>query len=282
MTYSEYKVRAAALISENSEATDADNEAVTLICAVCGKSYAEYLTCRRTSHLTDEEFAVLEEKVRRRAEGEPLQYVIGEWDFHGLPMYCGRGCLIPRFETEMLVERAAKVLPRGGRFLELCVGSGCVSAAILKKRSDISGDGIDISKDALGYAVRNAERHGVSERLHLAECDLAEYVPTDKYDVIVSNPPYVKTADVDAFGDVMKREPRIAFDGGKDGLMFYRTIISRYKEYLLPGGMFIFEAGYDTAGEVAGLLRSAGFTEVAVEKDINGIDRMITGRLTAK
>lgn len=150
MTYSEYKVRCGALISENSEATDADNEAVTLICAVCGKSYAEYLTCRRTSHLTDEEFAVLEEKVRRRAEGEPLQYVIGEWDFHGLPMYCGKGCLIPRFETEMLVERAAKVLPRGGRFLELCVGSGCVSAAILKKRSDVSGDGIDISKPLSG------------------------------------------------------------------------------------------------------------------------------------
>lgn len=280
MTYSEYKSRAASALSVNPDVTYAEAEAVTLICAVCGISSAEYLTCRRTSHLTDEEFAVLEEKVKRRAEGEPLQYVIGEWDFCRLPMYCGKGCLIPRFETEMLVERAAKVLPRGGRFLELCVGSGCVSAAILKKRSDVSGDGIDISKAALGYALRNAERHGVSERLHLAECDLAEYTPTGKYDVIVSNPPYVKTADVDAFGDVMKREPRIAFDGGEDGLVFYRTIISRYKEYLLPGGMFIFEAGYDTANEVAKLLREAGFSDVAVEKDVNGIDRMITGQRT--
>lgn len=157
MTYSEYKVRAAALISENSEATDADNEAVTLICAVCGKSYAEYLTCRRTSHLTDEEFAVLEEKVRRRAEGEPLQYVIGEWDFHGLPMYCGKRVSHSEVRDRDACRESGKGFCRGGgRFLELCVGSGCVSAAILKKRSDVSGDGIDISKAALG--VRFAQR----------------------------------------------------------------------------------------------------------------------------
>ena len=277
MTYSEYKADAARVLSGNPEVTDGDSEAVTMICAVCGITSAEYLTRRRTAVLTDEEAALLDRMVNRRVCGEPLQYILGEWDFCGLPMYCGKGCLIPRFETEMLVDRAISTLPEGGRFLELCVGSGCVSAAILARRSDVCCDGIDISDEALRYAKKNAERHGVSDRFCISRCDLAEYMPTGKYDVILSNPPYVKTADVDAFGAGMRFEPRIAFDGGEDGLMFYRTIISRYTEYLRPNGIFIFEAGFDTAVGVAALLRDAGLADVHIEKDVNGIDRMITG-----
>lgn len=277
MTYSEYKARAAEVLSENPEVTDADFEAVTMICSLCGITNAEYLTRRRTAVLTDEDIAELDGMVKRRVCGEPLQYILGEWDFHGLPMYCGRGCLIPRFETEMLVDRAISALPEGGRFLELCVGSGCVSAAILAKRSDVMCDGIDISEDALRYAKKNAERHSVSDRFCISRCDLAEYVPKGKYDVILSNPPYVKTCDVDAFGVGMRFEPRIAFDGGKDGLMFYRTIISRYTEYLLPHGRMLLEVGYDTANGVSRLMIGGGLREVTVEKDINGVDRIVSG-----
>ncbi|MBR5528453.1 MAG: peptide chain release factor N(5)-glutamine methyltransferase [Clostridia bacterium] len=221
----------------------------------------------------------LTDALEQKLAGRPLQYILGEWEFYGLRMFCGEGCLIPRPETEHLAEFLIKKLPRNSFFLDLCTGSGCIPVAVLKNRSDVHCVAVDISEDALKFARRNAEYHGVSSRMEIICCDAADFTPDEKFDIISSNPPYIKSADMDSLSDEVLQEPHIALDGGCDGLDFYRLIVSRFKNALTPCGYFAFETGEDTAEGTSEILASHGFYPQMIP-DYSGIFRVVTGTKT--
>jgi len=279
MTYNQFRSEAKEKLRDCTDVENPDLEISNIICHVCSVGRARLLAIRgeeiRADHL-----AAMREAVERRTQHEPLQYIIGEWEFFGLRMFCGSGCLIPRPETELIVEKAIELIPKGGHFLDLCTGSGCIAVAILNNRTDVTGTAVDISGDALEYAKRNAEYHKVEKRLEIIKSPLEDYLPIKIPDCIVSNPPYVKTEDVDAFPAVMKFEPRIAFDGGHDGLEFYKTIAKRYSaRFLRDGGYLILEAGYDTVREVEAILKYRRM-ETSVLEDMFGVERVCIGRKT--
>lgn len=218
--------------------------------------------------------AELMSALSRKLSGEPIQYIFGEWEFYGYRMFCGKGCLIPRPETELLAEYVIRNLPDGASFIDLCTGSGCIAVAVLKSRPDVSCVAVDISPEALFYAKKNAELHGVSDRMRIIECDLSVLELKESFDAVVSNPPYIKTEDMACLSEEVKKEPYIALDGGYDGLKFYREILHRYTENLSKDGFFAFEAGEDTAGAVSSLLYGNGFVP-GIIKDYSGIERVV-------
>lgn len=277
MTYNEFKTEAVELLSKCPDVENPDFEISTIMCHIAGVGKARLLAMR-TEELSEDLLYKMRDAVERRLQCEPLQYIIGEWEFFGLRMFCGEGCLIPRPETELLVEKAIELLPPGAHFLDLCSGSGCISVAILNNRKDVTGTAVDISAAALGYAKKNAKYHKVENRLEIVNMPLEDYLPVKIPYCIISNPPYVKTEDVEAFPPVMKYEPRIAFDGGYDGLEYYKTIAMRYcSRFLANGGYLMLEAGYDTVREVEAILKYRKMrTEILT--DMFGVERVCIGK----
>ena len=220
--------------------------------------------------------------VERRSRRIPLQQITGQQEFMGLPFWVNSNVLIPRQDTEVLVEEVLKHTHDGMQILDMCTGSGCILISILHYSNDCEGLGVDVSSPALEVAEENAERllsgrTGVSARF--LQSDLFEAVD-GKYDILVSNPPYIRSAVVDTLmPEVKDYEPRIALDGEEDGLVFYRRILSDCKKNLKKGGMLFFEIGYDQAGAVKGMMEQAGFLEVTVKKDFGGLDRVVFGTL---
>ena len=220
--------------------------------------------------------------VERRSRRIPLQQITGQQEFMGLPFWVNSNVLIPRQDTEVLVEEVLKHTHDGMRILDMCTGSGCILISILHYSNDCEGLGVDISSPALEVAEENAERllsgrTGVSARF--LQSDLFEAVD-GKYDILVSNPPYIRSAVVDTLmPEVKDYEPRIALDGEEDGLVYYRRILSDCKKNLKKGGMLFFEIGYDQAEAVKGMMEQAGFLEVTVKKDFGGLDRVVFGTL---
>lgn len=220
--------------------------------------------------------------VERRSRRIPLQQITGQQEFMGLPFWVNSNVLIPRQDTEVLVEEVLKHTHDGMQILDMCTGSGCILISILHYSNDCEGLGVDISSPALEVAEENAERllsgrTGVSARF--LQSDLFEAVD-GKYDILVSNPPYIRSAVVDTLmPEVKDYEPRIALDGEEDGLVFYRRILSDCKKNLKKGGMLFFEIGYDQAEAVKGMMEQAGFLEVTVKKDFGGLDRVVFGTL---
>lgn len=272
MTYNELKtkyIQQLDLICDNSVF-----EFRTLIQSITGMKISE-IVFNRNSEIPENYLAPLEQAILRRLNREPLQYIIGEWEFFGLRMFCGKGCLIPRPETEMLAEIAIKNLPRNGVLLDLCTGSGCISVAVLNNRPDVTAVAVDISGEALEYAKKNAEYHNISSsRLKLVNADIYEYVPTIFPDVIVSNPPYIKSCDMETLSPEVKNEPFIALDGGHDGLDFYKLIAKYYaNKWLNDGGCCAVEVGYDIGEEVAAIFRSQKF-EASLLRDMFEVERV--------
>lgn len=279
MTFNQLKNESVEKLRKCSDVENPDFEVSVILCHLCNIGRAKLLAIR-LEEVSDDILQKMREAVERRLQCEPLQYIIGEWEFFGLRMFCGAGCLIPRPETELLVEKAIELIPKNGHFLDLCTGSGCISVAILNNRKDVTGTAVDISYDALKYAMLNAEYHKVENRLETVHAPLEEYLPLKIPDLIVSNPPYVKTKDVDSFPPVMKYEPRIAFDGGYDGLKFYKAIAQRYSaRFLKDGGYLLFEAGYDTVREVEAILKYRKL-HTSVLTDIFGVERVCVGKKT--
>jgi len=276
MTYNEFKAEA---ISKLGAITDnALFEAETLITSIAGMKRNELLL-RRGNTIPDSTLEKLGAALSRRMAYEPLQYIIDEWEFFGLRIFCGEGCLIPRPETEMLAEIAIKTLPRNGKLLDLCTGSGCISIAVLNNRPDVTAVAVDISEDALKYARKNAEYHNISQgRLKLVKADLYDFVLNDFPDVIVSNPPYIKTGDIQSLSPEVKHEPMIALDGGHDGLDFYKLIAKFFaKKYLKDGGSCAVEVGYDISEEVAAIFRSQRL-ETSLLRDMYEVERVCLAR----
>jgi len=220
----------------------------------------------------------LREAAGKRILRIPLQHITGFQSFMGLEIAVDENVLIPRQDTEILVEEIIKEGSSGLRILDLCTGSGCILLSLLKYMNNCEGVGVDISEEALELARKN------SERLHIPatfiHSDLFDSLSKndDKYDIIVSNPPYIKSDDIDGLMDEVRlHEPLIALDGDTDGLKFYRIITDRSGEYLSIGGKLYFEIGYDEASEVSRLMTDAGFIDVRVIKDLAGLDRVVRG-----
>ena len=270
MTIQEFENHAIELLDEISD--NSRFEAEQLIQFALGISKNELLV-RRKDILSADVLSSLESLLSRRLEREPLQYICGEWEFFGLRIFCGKGCLIPRPETEMLSEYAIKHIPQGGSFLDICTGSGCISVSILKNRPDVTAVAVDISENALEYALKNAEHHGVADRIKFVCMDMAEYIPDKSVDMILSNPPYIKTEDMETLSPEVRREPHIALDGGTDELDFYKIICDKYSKYLNKKGKTVLEVGYDIAEDVKDMFVSNNFKAIIVN-DIFGVKRM--------
>ena len=216
-----------------------------------------------------------EKVVNLRAEHIPLQHITGVQEFMGLGFRVSGDVLIPRQDTETLVEEALKTVKPGMKVLDMCTGSGCIIVSIVHNIPEVEGTATDISKQALLVAKENAKLNQVS--VTFERSDLFDNV-TGTYDVIVSNPPYIRTGEVvNLMPEVQEFEPMEALDGKEDGLYFYRKIIKECKAYLKPGGHILFEIGYDQGEAVSGLLKEARFKNVTVIKDLSHNDRVVTG-----
>lgn len=223
---------------------------------------------------TESNHPALSEAIRRRAAHEPLQYVIGEVDFYNESYKVTPACLIPRADTEVLVDYAVKNIPSGKRFLDLCTGSGCVAVSTLKNTDKTTAVAVDKSLDALLIAKENAERNGVCDRIDLFEKDILKEKVSGAFFALLSNPPYVTE---DAYRELSPEiffEPSMAFLGGKSGLIFYERIISDYKDSLEEGGFMALEIGYDQAESVKSIAEQNGFFAEVI-KDFSGNDRVV-------
>ncbi|GHV29523.1 release factor glutamine methyltransferase [Clostridia bacterium] len=215
--------------------------------------------------------------LERRTKREPLQYIIGSWSFFGLRFLVGEGVLIPRPETESLVEEALKELSfvKSPIVFDLCSGTGCIGISVAKSRPDSKVYLIEKSAEAFGYLKKNAELHALDNLIPINE-GIFEFLPDVKADLIVANPPYVKTAEIEDLQKEVLFEPRVALDGGIDGLDFYKGIVEGFKGCFKLGGRFIFEVGFGQMDDVLRWLKESGFATKRV-KDLNGIDRVAIG-----
>lgn len=229
--------------------------------------------------VSEEDLCRYRECIEKRAGHIPLQHITGEQEFMGLSFRVNDQVLIPRQDTETLVEEALKYAMPGMRVLDLCTGSGCILISLLHFCPGLTGVGSDISAEALKMARTNGQRLHVEDRAQWLCGDLFEKV-TGAFDLIVSNPPYIRSAEIEELQEEVRLyDPRIALDGAEDGLLFYRRIIEESKRYLKNGGRLLFEIGCDQGRDVAELLENAGYTEVSVKKDLAGLDRVAAGRL---
>ncbi|MDF2821685.1 MAG: hypothetical protein K0R15_2126 [Clostridiales bacterium] len=223
------------------------------------------------------------ELIDRRTKREPVQYIIGSQEFMGLQFRVNENVLIPRQDTEILVEKAIEIINKAklSTVLDMCTGSGCILISIYKNTNINKAIGIDISDKALSVAVQNAEDNECS-KIEFVQSNLFENV-TDKFEIIVSNPPYIPTSDVEQLEDEVKiHEPMIALDGLKDGLFFYREISDQAKKYLQVGGYLLYEIGYNQANDIINIMKESGFDEIELLQDYAGLDRVIIGRLGGK
>ena len=218
--------------------------------------------------------------IRQRAEHSPLQQLTGEQGFMGLTFNVNEHVLIPRQDTEILVEEVLKELHDGMRVLDMCTGSGCILLSLLHYSNDCEGLGVDLSAEALEVAERNVLKvltPEKAEHAHFLQSDLFEKVE-GKFEIIVSNPPYIASAEVEKLmPEVRDHEPRMALDGTEDGLYFYRRIIEEAGKHLVSSGMLFFEIGYDQGQAVSELMRTEGYCEVQVVQDYAGLDRVVFG-----
>lgn len=214
--------------------------------------------------------------IRRRTAHEPLQYITGEQEFMGLTFEVNPQVLIPRQDTETLVEETMRILHDGMNILDMCTGSGCILLSLMKYSNNCSGIGADISEEALKVARRNAERLQI-EDVRFMQSNLFDKIE-ERFDVIISNPPYIKSGVIpELMEEVRDYEPIGALDGTENGLFFYDAIIKEAPQYLNRGGYLLFEIGCDQAEEVSVRMENAGFKAVSVVKDLAGLDRVVYG-----
>lgn len=259
-------------------------EARILVAHAAGKTVAELL--RDMNLYTTEEVA---DRVRgyvdRRLAGEPVAYITGTWEFYGLPMTITPDVLIPRMDTEVLIDAVKEFLTgrkMDARVLDLCCGSGCIACAIAKELPATKLVAVDISARALQVCRENVALNRLNSRVLCMQADVLTSPPLGigQFDVLVSNPPYIPSGEIMGLDpSVRDHEPIWALDGGEDGLKFYKGIIKHWKTVLRPGGLVFFEVGEEEAEAVQGMLLDGGFAEAESRQDTGGIDRVVIGRL---
>lgn len=276
MTYREAIVLGESILRK-ADIVDAKTDSWLLLAMACKIDHTYYYM-HIDEEMTEEQAREFEVLIKKRAERVPLQYITGEQEFMGLTFHVNSNVLIPRQDTETLVEEALKVVRPGMKIMDMCTGSGCVLISILKNAHDIEGIGYDISKQAINVAKENAKLNEVPAVFERS--DLFEDVVENDFDVIVSNPPYIPT-DVIAtlMPEVAEFEPREALDGRGDGLYFYSKILEQCKNYMKPDGYVLLEIGCKQGDSVSTMMRLAGFSEVHVIKDLARNDRVVMGHL---
>lgn len=236
-----------------------------------------YLYVHYDQPLDPEELLAFRECVRQRAARIPVAYIIGEKEFFGLPFRVSPAVLVPRPETELLVETAINRLKGKGvaRILDLGTGSGAIAVSVLSELPETTGVAVDISPDALLIAKQNAERHVVTDRLEFRQGDFWQPVAGLVFDAILSNPPYIPKQDILDLSPEVRREPILALDGGNDGLDFYRHLIANVDQHLARGGFAAFEIGIGQANDIRRLAANAKLVVTDVVNDYAGIERVV-------
>ena len=259
---------------KNVDISDAAVDAWYLLEFATGLSRAGYFL-RMNEEMAPEEEAKYRGYIERRAKRIPLQHITGTQEFMGLEFMVNEHVLVPRQDTEVLVETVLDDLQPGMDVLDMCTGSGCILISLLKLCKGLRGIGVDISEDALTVARRNTEK--LSVQAELIQSDLFETVE-GTYDVIVSNPPYIRTSVIEELEEEVRLyDPMLALDGKEDGLYFYRRIIGESVKFLKEKGKLYFEIGHDQGVDVKQLMEEAGFSYVTVKKDLAGLDRVVFG-----
>ena len=276
MTRKEASDRASGLMKEAGIA-DHLSDARILLEYITGVTTNDLLT-HPEIEITDEQAAGYMDAVNKRLAHIPVQHITGKQEFMGLEFEVNENVLIPRFDTEILVEEAMRLGLSHMNILDMCTGSGCILLSLLHFSHNCKGMGADISPEALKVAAANADRLGIEAEFVLS--DLFAGLDPDKlrFDLIISNPPYIRTDVIQTLmEEVRDHEPHLALDGSADGLKFYRRIISEAPAFLHKGGMLMFEIGFDQGIDVSRLMSEAGFADVAVIKDLSGNDRVVRG-----
>ncbi len=254
---------------------DADLDAWYLLEFVTGVNRALYYV-KMQEPVSARQEALYCDYIMTRASYIPLQHITGVQEFMGMEFLVNEHVLVPRQDTEVLVESVLEVLTPEMKVLDMCTGSGCILLSLMKLGQVRYGVGVDISEEALAVAEKNCKKLGV--KADLLKSDLFANV-SGRYDVIVSNPPYIRTSVIEELKEEVKfHDPFIALDGKEDGLYFYRAIVEKCPKYLKSGGKLYFEIGHDQGEAVKKLMSQVGFTEVTVKKDLAGLDRVVFGK----
>lgn len=259
----------------SADIAEAKLDARLLLEDVCGTN-RNTLLAHPEYEVPEEQYRRYQDVIHRRKKHVPLQYITGVQDFMGLNFKVSEKVLIPRQDTEVLVEEVMKHLHDGMSVLDMCTGSGCILLSLLHYSNDCAGTGADISNEALKIAQENAE--ALQLKPVLLQSNLFEQIE-GSFDVIVSNPPYIESAVMETLmPEVRDNEPWIALDGGADGLYFYNKIIEESKKFLNGGGHLFFEIGCNQAEAVSKKMILEGYQDVTVKKDFSGLDRVVYGR----
>jgi release factor glutamine methyltransferase len=274
-------LRAAAEILRASEIAEPRREAASLL-ALALRRDRTFLITRGDYELTAEEEKLFREFLRRRARHEPLQYIRGEQEFYGLNFAVTPDVLIPRPETELIVEHAIEILRNvsNPHFCEVGTGSGCISVAILHEFADAAAIGLDVSEKALAVTRENAARHRVAERFELKISDVFENLSDENFDLIVSNPPYVPATDMATLqAEVRDFEPRVALtDGTPEGVSIIEKIVFQSPRFLKSGGFLLMEIGFNQAGKVSAMFDRKIWRRLEILPDLQGVPRVVKAR----
>jgi release factor glutamine methyltransferase len=256
---------------------DSGFEAKLILKRYLNISDSEFLTLYNRE-IEKEKELLIEKAVQKRKERYPLQYILGEWDFYKYTFKVGEGVLIPRSDTEILVEKAVEYLKntKNPQVLDLCAGSGCIGISIAKDYPHSTVTLVEKFDSAFTYLLENIELNNAKNAKALNGDVLKGDASDGIYDLIVSNPPYIPPNEMDIISPETNFEPETALLGGEDGMLFYKAIIENYKKSLKKGGMLGFEVGINKDEAVANLLKEALFENITVTKDFNGINRVVT------
>ncbi|MBR3969440.1 MAG: peptide chain release factor N(5)-glutamine methyltransferase [Clostridia bacterium] len=252
-------------------------ESKQIIKHITGYTNTQILT-KYTQQLTEFQQNNLTAIIKQRLIRYPLQYIIGRWNFFGREFFVGPGVLIPRSDTETLIDVCLESLTQKQtpRVLDLCTGTGCIGITIKGERPDSQVSLVEKYDEALSFTNKNAEHNKIDVKIIKADVLKTEGAE-GQYDLIVSNPPYINDSDMKTLQPEVKFEPSTALEGGEDGLLFYRHIAKEYKKYLAPGGIMAFEVGINQAEAVSQIMKENGFENVGVRKDYGEIDRVVFG-----
>lgn len=285
--YSQLYLEARRALLTTEDPQTASLYARNLLCHVSGKTQ-EQLLASQNLYASEEVCEGVEQAVQRLLRGEPLAYVLGEWDFYGLRLQVDKNVLIPRDDTCAVTElaiRNALFLEQAPRILDLCTGSGCIGLAIASRVKDARVTLADISKDALAVAKRNVTASHMTGRVSCIQVDALGSPPAflGKFDMIVSNPPYVTAAEMEELPhSVRDFEPHLALLGGEDGLDFYRAITENFKSVMKDGGYLCYEFGEEQGDSICRILENNGFTVIERVKDFNDRERAVIARYDRK
>ena len=286
-TYSQLYMDARRALLETEDAQMASQLARTLLCHVSGKSH-EQILAGRDLYASEAIGNAMEDGVNRLKKGEPIAYILGEWEFYGLKLIVNEHVLIPRDDTCAVASLAIKqgiFLDQDPRILDLCCGSGCIGLAVATRVKDARITLADLSKEALAVAKKNVANHHLAGRVNCVQADAMKPAPAflGKFDMIVSNPPYIDAADMKTLDkSVIDYEPHMALYGGEDGLDFYRSIVKNYTSALKSGGYLCFEFGEDQGNDICAILEANGYTILERTRDYNDTERAVLAQYGRK